>query len=273
MALVVGGGSAWWTSLRARRTFPRTAHEFPFIHSVDQVIVQAQEQLTRHPEDLQALTRLAVARFAKGPEHYLEALNVLERARRLGAIDIPLFYYAGVMYEQLALPEYALLDYLKFLRHVPKDFEVGLRVANLHLKLKHVDEALEEYHALQRLYPLDPTLEFNLAVAYQEKGMTTEALRTLTHLYQRTHQLPPVGFYRLGQIWEQSGDWRQAVTAYQQALQRQPKEIPVMEALARAYLHEGDGTAARALWQEILKLDPKHRVAKVQLASLKKSPR
>ncbi|MBI3291201.1 MAG: tetratricopeptide repeat protein [Elusimicrobia bacterium] len=271
LALGLSGGGRWWLSVRSQRAFPRKAADFPFIHRIDQVITKAQEQLTHDPEDLQALTRLAVARFAQGPEHYLEALNVLERARRLGAIDLPLFYYAGVMYEQLALPEYALLEYMKFLRHVPQDFEVRLRAGNLHLKLKQVDQALAQYRTLQRLHPHDPILEFNLALAYQEKGMTAEALRTLTRLYQRTHQLPPVGFYRLGQLWEQSGDWRQAVAAYQKALQLQPKDIPVMEALARAYLHEGDGTAARALWQEILIIEPKHRGAKLQLASLKKS--
>ena len=52
------------------------------------------------------------------------SINALEKARSLGANSESLFYYAGVMYEALGLPDYAANELSKYLRHHPEDYEI-----------------------------------------------------------------------------------------------------------------------------------------------------
>ena len=58
-------------------------------------------------------------------------MNALEKARSLGATSESLFYYAGVMYEALGLPDYAVNELSKYLRHYPDDYDTQMRLANL----------------------------------------------------------------------------------------------------------------------------------------------
>ena len=55
----------------------------------------------------------------------------MQKALKLGAADIRIFFYIAIMYDELNLSEKAFNYYEKFLRNRPQDFYMRLRYGNL----------------------------------------------------------------------------------------------------------------------------------------------
>lgn len=144
-------------------------------------IQSARDYLQSHPEDFNAWTALAIACYQKGPEAYVEGLNALDKARKLGATGPALFWYAGVMFQALDLPDYAINELEKYQRHFPHHPETQVRLAQLYWQAKRPEEAWALYQRLQREYPNDPVIQANYeAVAafirkQQEKNALSQA--------------------------------------------------------------------------------------------------
>src|SRR5262249_4139638 len=151
----------------------------------------------------------------KGPEHYVEAMNALEKARSLGATSEHLFFYAGVMYDTLGLPDYAINEFSNYLRHHPNDYETMIRFANLKFRQKRVDEAQALYKEALHLWPKDATAWFNYAVINKEKGNYVEAIKCLDQVVHIAGRMPPGGFYEQGEICRLQGDNAKALQYYQ----------------------------------------------------------
>ncbi len=153
-----------------------------------------------NPEDFNAWARLGIAYFHKGPDDYPLGLNALEKARALGAVSEALFYYAGVMYDELGLLDYAINELEKFNRHRPGLFEVQVRLANLYLRRKDLDKAESLYRDLLRRDSKDPTLWFNYAMVQKERSDGPGALASLEKVRQLAGQLPPEGLLQESEI-------------------------------------------------------------------------
>jgi tetratricopeptide (TPR) repeat protein len=187
--------------------------------------------LNSNPEDFNAWAQLAIAHYYAGPDHYADGLNALDKARSLGATSETLFYYAGVMYEGIGLPDYAIPELSKYLRHYPNDFETKVRLANLLFKQGKKDEAYAEYQALVKKWPNDPTLWFNLGLVCKEKEDWDGALAAFAKVKSLAKQLPEGGIYQEGEIARLRGFFDQALPLYQQELSLHPEYMPALIAL------------------------------------------
>jgi tetratricopeptide (TPR) repeat protein len=225
----------------------------------DRQIDSAKSYLNSHPDDMNTYVALAMAYYAKGPDSYVEAMNALEKARSLGATSEHLFFYAGMMYESLALPDYAINEYTKYLRHHPNDYETMIRLGNLHFRQKHFDEAQALYKEALRVWPKDATAWFNNALIQKEKGNYAEALQSLVQVVKIAGRLPPGGLFEEGEIYRLKGEPGRALQSYQQELAVQPTFIPALEALESMAKSKGDLKQARALRKRIT--DAKHQQA------------
>jgi cellulose synthase operon protein C len=217
----------------------------------DRHMAAAQAILKDNPEDLKAMAALAVAFFYKGPDFYVDALNTLERARTLGATDESLFYYAGVMYSALGLPEYAANDYKRFLRHRPNDYEAQVRLANVYFQQEKTDEAYALYKQALKDWPNDHTVLFNFAVVSTKKNDLESAEKALDGVEKARGSLPPGGLFQRGEIARARGDEKAAIAFYQQELTGTPDHLPTLKALEAALRRQGDYKAARALKSRI----------------------
>ncbi|MBI4396350.1 MAG: tetratricopeptide repeat protein, partial [Elusimicrobia bacterium] len=165
--------AVWWT-VRLYTVpvipFPRQPAEF---RPEDQ-LKKTQEDLTavleKSPENISAWIDLTMAHFEQGPDHYLSALEALERARDLGALDDRLFYYAATMYEATGLADYATPEYERFLRHRPEDAEARLRLGNLYYRTEELEKAIEQFRRVLAMRPEDPLVIYNLAMAHRDRG-------------------------------------------------------------------------------------------------------
>jgi tetratricopeptide (TPR) repeat protein len=260
-SVIAGGVLLAGVTLRSYRNFdapngqPKTNRLSP--SEAEGTISSAKSYLNSYPEDFNAWSRLAIAYFYKGPDSYADGINALEKARALGATSESLFYYAGVMYEALGLPEYAANELAKYLRHHPDDYETQLRLANLLSQQKKTEEAYKLYQALSKKWPSDPTLWFNFGVASKEKGDLDGALDCFKRVKELVKQLPMGGLFQEGEIARLRGSDDQAMSFYQQELTVYPQYLPALTALEAAERRKGLWKEARETRKKIADLKPK----------------
>ncbi len=165
------------------------------------------------------------------------------------------------------------------------------------LKAGKYREAEDGFRLLREMEPANPRGLVGEAVAYLREGREDEAVRlvdanpgvvelgfALSDYYMAAGKfdkaivqlkLLPVGasdaqaaliFRRLGDVERQVGDLIQAMAAFRQAIERNPRDSASM--LNVALLLEGTGQreAARQEYIEVLKLDPKNAIALNNLA-------
>lgn len=221
------------------------------------VISSAKAYLSSNPEDFNAWTQLAIAYYNLGPESYPDAMNALEKARSLGATSESLYYYAGVMYEALGLPDYAVNELSKYLRREPDDYETQMRLANLLVQEKKYDDASKLYQALAKSGSSDPTLWYNFAVANKEKGDLDAAVACFKKLHQLMKELPEGGLYQEGEVMRLKGSVDQAIALYQQEISLHPSYLPALTALEATQKHQGLFKEARETRKKIAALKTK----------------
>jgi tetratricopeptide (TPR) repeat protein len=246
-SLVLGGILLAGLTLRTYRSFSAPATNLrdnqQSRQEAESTINSAKSYLASNPEDFNAWSRLGIAYYYKGPEFYPDALNALEKARALGATSETLFYYAGIMYEKLGMPDYASNELAKYLRHHPDDYETQVRFANLLAQQKKTDEAYKLYQELTKRWPDDPTLLFNFGVVCKEKGDLDGALACFSKVRTIAKQLPEGGLYQEGEIARLKGSDDQAMALYQQELAAHPQFLPALTALEAAQRR-------KSLWKE-----------------------
>jgi tetratricopeptide (TPR) repeat protein len=220
----------------------------------DRHIADLRDRINSNPEDFHLHYSLALAYFQKGPDHYVEALNALEKARSLGHTSEHLFFYAGVMYDALGLPDYAANEFSKYLRHHPKDYETTLRLANVYFRQKRFDQAYALYEVALREWPKDATAWFNYALINKEKGNHDQALAALGEVRDIAGSLPEGGLFQEGEIYKLKGDAAKAEERYQQEIAAHPTYIPALEAIEASAKARGDTKVARELRKRIADL-------------------
>lgn len=197
--------------------------------------------------------------YQKGPDYYVDAMNALEKARALGATNEHLFFYAGVMYDALGLPDYASNELTKYLHHHPDDYETMVRLANVYFGQKRYEEAEALYKKALHEWPKDPTAWFNFAIVSREKGQYAVALKSLQQVRRMTGSLPDGGFYEEGVIYQRKGEEEKALEDFRQELNRNPDHLPSLEALEQDVRKKGDAKQARELQKHIAALKKQAR--------------
>jgi len=261
VSLIAGGVLLAGVTLRSYRSFeapggqPNQDRLSP--REAEGTIRSAKSYLDSNPEDFNAWSRLAIAYYYKGPDSYADGINALEKARALGATSEAMFYYAGVMYEALGLPEYASNELSKYLRHYPDDYETQIRLANLLLEQKKTEDAYKLYQTLLKKWRSDATLWFNFAIVSKEKGDLDGALACLSKVKELVKQLPEGGLYQEGEIQRLKGSDDQAILLYLQELAAHPQYLPALTALEAVQRRKSMWKEARETRQRIAALQPK----------------
>jgi tetratricopeptide (TPR) repeat protein len=145
----------------------------------------------------------------------------------------------------------ALAHYREALRLDANLVEAHNNLGNLLDQLGKPDEALAHYRAALRLRPESPLLHENLGTQLDSLGRFDDALRE----YQEAARLAPASpqpFYLMGKAWLRRGQSREAIAAFETALQRDSEDSPSLTYLARVLAADAspqirNGTRAVAL--------------------------
>jgi tetratricopeptide (TPR) repeat protein len=261
-------GGLWW-SLR-ERPMPRRKADSPPPPQLDEQISAAQERLKIAPQDIAALVELGTLLFQKGKDSYVDAINDLEEARDLGALDPRVFYCLGIMYQEEGLSPFALTEYRRFLRHYPDDKEVRLLAAKLEYRMGMFRDAVDDYDRLKLAGPGDPIVEENLGLSlWGEKDMD-RAVASFDALKAYGGDFARRGEFYKGQIALEDGRYDEAAQHYAQALPDQGpiQELPlerVYTGLAMADQKLERWADAKAAWQKVVEATPADGKAKAAL--------
>jgi tetratricopeptide (TPR) repeat protein len=247
--------------------------EFPPLPQLNAAIVAAQEKLKVNPQDIGTLVELGTLHFEKGKEFYPDAINELEDARELGALDPRIFYCLGIMYQEVGLYQFALDEYRKFLRHYPDDKEIRMLTAKLLYRQGGFAEAVREYERLRYHHPGDPLIEENLGLSLWQDKQLDRAVDSFNQLRgMGSDQAKRAEFY-LGQISFEKGDHKAALEHFAKCRPEAGADFGIAAdkihtAQALAYQKGGDLVGAKAAWEAVLEAAPTDAKAKAALREI-----
>ncbi len=241
------------------RPMPRRAEGAPPAR-LGAKIASAQDKLKADPQDIAALVELGTLLFEKGKDSYVEAINALEEARDLGALDPRVFYCLGVMYQEEGLTPFALTEYKRFLRHYPEDKEVRQLVAKLYFKMGLFADAVNEFERLKFSNPGDPLVEENLGLSLWNAKLVDRAKGSFEALLTRGGDFTRRANFYLGQLSLEAGDFPAAAERFLAAA-----EGGDLEGVPPERLHAGLGMSlqklnrydeAKTSWETVLRAVP-----------------
>jgi len=246
----------FYTRSSPKNFFPRLSASGISPGKLEKILQQTDESLQKNPADLQALVDRGVVHFHMGPEFYDESHDELSEAWRSGAFDTRIFYYLGILYENLSVFEEAQKQYRRFLNHEPQDLEIRLRLARIEFHMKNWQEAIDQYQKLVLENPKDVTSILNLGLAYQflykmessKKGkdragndkigkLLNQAILNLESARNLNPELPKGISLALAEVYVSSGIWDKAALAAEFEISKYPGESDkiVYNILAQAY--------------------------------------
>jgi Flp pilus assembly protein TadD len=270
IAAVALGGGLWW-ALSSRDPFPRP-RENAKPPQVEAALERVQERLREDPQDIEALVEFGTLSFERGRDFYPDAVNALEEARDLGALDARVFYCLGVMYQELGLYPFAVTEYRRFLRNHSKDKEVRLRLAKLLYRNGSFQEAVSEYERLKYDSPGDKLIEENLGLSLWSAKSPERASEVFSGLKAAGGEIARRADYYLGQLALERGEHAlaaehlQGVKPEEAELGLPPEQVYAALGAALQKLDRVD--EAKEAWNAVLRLVPGDTKATAALRQL-----
>ncbi len=272
-ACVLVAGVVRWSSRRDWTARSAPAPMAPV--RLETALAAAQERLKGDPQDIAALIELGTLQYQRGRAAYPEAINALEEARDLGALDSRIFFHLGVMYQELGLYPFALEEYRRYLRNHPDDEETRLLLAKLLHRQGGYAEAVVEYERLKFHHPADDLIDENLGLSLQGAKQADRAVEVFSALKSRGGEAAKRADFYLGQLAFDKGDYPKAVEHILLSLALggslegiAPEKVHAQ--LGLAYQKLGQAEAARDAWRKVLSHAPGDAKA---LAALKELDR
>lgn len=274
LGLVALSAGLLYLALHDAGSFTRRRIEFPALPQLNAAIAAAQERLRADPQDISSLVELGTLHFEKGKDSYPEAINELEEARELGALDPRIFYCLGIMYQEVGLYPFALEEYRRFLRHYPEDKEIRMLSAKLLYKQGRFSEAVSEYERLKFHFPNDSLVEENLGLSLWGAKTVERAVDSFKRLLALGGDHARRAHFYLGQIASDNGEWSKGLEHLEHC-KTAPGDpgfgIPadkVLAAVAAARGNLGQLAEAREAWEQVLVLSPGDAKAKAAVRDL-----
>ena len=285
-----------WKLHTSSAYFPRRESDFLSPATIDRRLDKLTKRLRDNPDDLSAMVDSGILLYQKGRDYYPDAVNELHDAWMGGALDVRIFYYTGMMYQQLGMPPgFAIEQFERFLRNRPDDVDVRLLLAKLlyqsglekddkkaadkehqHDREKIMEDAIAQYQLLKKRLPKNPVVSENLALSLQSLKRYDEAKAELASLARLGPQEARRSHLYLAEIATEQGDDRQAMREYLQLLPLEgqadlgtPPAV-ICATIAETYDRLKAPELAKDFWEKAAQLDPKNRKAQTRLTALKK---
>jgi tetratricopeptide (TPR) repeat protein len=158
----------------------------------------------------------------------------------------------------------AINEYKQISALDPTDIQSHLVLGQLYTVNHDSELAQQQFEAAQKIDPNSEDVALNLARLYGESGDIKKAIETLKAVPEddRTAKLA----FALGAGYDQIKDTKDAVAAYQQAVDLDPDNLDAKRALAQALLSNNQLSDAEHAYQEIAAADPQDAQALVRIA-------
>jgi len=211
---------------------------------IREAIETAQRILKDHPDDLEAHKLLGRV--------YLRSLGDTETGQQPGP-----------------MLDLAIQEFQKIVQLQPNSVENRLLLGQL-FTLKHdTADAKAQFEAARKVDPNAEDVVLNLARLYGEQNNLPQAISVLQSVPEdeRTFKID----LALGAAYDQAGNVKLAIAAYQGALNLQPDSLDAQRGLAEDLLSDGQADAALKIFQGIAAQDPEDVHSFLRIAELERA--
>jgi tetratricopeptide (TPR) repeat protein len=212
------------------------------IGRIREAVTAAQDQVSKNPEDLEAHSLLGKV--------YL---------RSLGDMQSP---QSGQML-QLAIAEYEKLVKLK-----PDDVETHLLLGQLYGLNHDSTKAEAQFKEAQKIDANSEEVALNMARLYSEEGESKRAADVLRAIPVEDRS-PRIEF-ALGASYEQIHQLKDAIAAYQRALDQDPDNLDTERGLANALLTDGQLDEALKILNVIVAAEPQDAQSQIHISEIER---
>jgi tetratricopeptide (TPR) repeat protein len=211
---------------------------------IREAIETAQTILNAHPDDLQAHKLLGRV--------YLRSLGDTENGQQPGP-----------------MLDLAIQQFQKIIAIEPNQVEDRLLLGQLYTLKHDTKDAKAQFEQARRIEPNSEDVVLNLARLYGEQNNLPAAVAVLqsVHPDDRTFKID----LALAAAYDQSGNSKLAIAAYQDALTLQPDNLDAQRGLAEDLLANNQHDAALKLFQGIASQDPEDVHSFLRIAELNRT--
>ncbi|HAX61919.1 MAG TPA: hypothetical protein DCX95_05115 [Elusimicrobia bacterium] len=253
-------------TFRKKEEFLKSSTQYLPVEKLNKIIINTRARIEENPEDIFSYIECGIALYQKGKDYYPEAVNQLQKALRLGAVDIRMFFYLAIMYDELNLTDKAFNYYEKFLRNRPQDFYMRLRYGNLFFRLNRYESASEQYETALSLEPKNQMALLNLALSYKARDMYDESLEKFKLAQAVNPVLSPEILIKIAETYLIKKDFISAETYYKKVIEKKPNSSAAFLGLGETYLNMNKKPEAKNCFQKVLSIEPSNFEAKKYLS-------
>lgn len=201
-------------------------------------------------------------------DNKLDAANELvENLISSGKQHPDLFKYSALINHKKGLYDKALVEYFKALHFNQSDLTVNYNLALLFQEMNNTNKALELYEKILKLNPDFSQAYFNAARIYQENGNHQKALSYYKH-YIDLNPDDIETLNNLAVLYKDDKNINQSEKLLKKAVLLDPTYVPARYNLALVYLLQNNLKAAENELKLLRKLSPDH--AKILVTQWKK---
>ncbi len=171
-------------------------------------------------------------------------------------LDIAGRYYAEKNY--LAAEK----AYLKVLKVDHKNSLAYSRLGFIYSHFGQIDDAIECFQIVADTYP-NAASYYNLSMMLFKNRRfkrSAAAMEKSVSMEESSNRLVV-----LARIYRAMNEYKRQIEVLQRALELEPNDVPIMQLLAEAYLHEHKEKLAKSMFRSILKIEPNNVRAKQAL--------
>jgi tetratricopeptide (TPR) repeat protein len=204
--------------------------------------LELMQVLDRDSTRADALEHLGMLAF--GAEDRVEAIEMLERAVKMGAQKIQLYDTLSYLHFQEGTIEEAKKWMRRAIQANPRDPRFRLKLATLNNFIGAYEEAKTLLEPLARDYPTFWDAHLLLGKVYRQLGENEKALASLNKaLAKRKGHLDFV--HELGMVKLKIGDPDGAIKAFEEVILRSPEKGEAHYGLGQAYMKKGEREKAK----------------------------
>lgn len=191
----------------------------------------------------------------RSTDDIMGALEALRRAITLKHDFAEAIFEIAAIHEEQGKLELAATAYLEALVYRPGFLEAHHNLSGVYRRLGQPDESLAQASMALALAHDNPVVRFSMAISLEQTGNFEDAITN----YQEALRLRPnyvQAEVNLGHLFETLGRIDDAIDLLERGLIRHPEDPNLRSNLGNAYLQKGRATAARKMLSRAIELAP-----------------
>lgn len=204
--------------------------------------------------------------------HQVQKVKQVFKVRIRSSKEEPLWMpeVAAVIDDQKTKPDEKTAEqfYLNAIKSDPNNKEAYEGLGRLYLQEKNYKEASETFKFLTRLDPSKDVYWSNLGLSLYSLQEFREASKAYEKAVSMNGKIP-ARWVNLSLCYEALHDLPRMIKALNQAIQLDKRNINYLLLLSDAYLKYGNRVRAEEVLEQVLSVDPTHRVAREKLMKIR----